>query len=82
MVSLNENDLICLFTDGFIEAVDKDENEFGEERFIEKLVEYKNLPLEIICNRLVEELISFSENSASTDDLTILLTRIKHIEKD
>lgn len=76
-IQLNENDLICLFTDGFIEAVDYNEIEFGEDKFIQKLIEYKSLPVEIIANRLIEEVISFAHNSSSMDDLTILLTRVK-----
>ncbi|MFN4111005.1 MAG: PP2C family protein-serine/threonine phosphatase, partial [Ignavibacteria bacterium] len=76
-IQLNENDLICLFTDGFIEAVDKNEIEFGEDKFIQKLIEYKSLPIEIIANRLIEEVISFADNSSSMDDLTILLTKVK-----
>ncbi len=76
-IELNSKDLICLFTDGFIEAIDENEKEFGEEKFIQKLIESKNLPLDIIANKLIEEVITYSNNSNSLDDLTILLTRVK-----
>lgn len=77
VMQLHENDLVCLFTDGFIEAQNMEEIEFGEERLIKRLIEYRNFQLKEIANQLIEEVESFANNSPSIDDLTILLTRVK-----
>lgn len=77
IVKLQTGDLICLYTDGFIEATDQNENEFSEERFIESLIKYKNYPPEIITNKLIDDVLTFSSNTSELDDLTILLIKVK-----
>ncbi|MEJ5306294.1 MAG: GAF domain-containing SpoIIE family protein phosphatase [Ignavibacteria bacterium] len=77
VVKLQTGDLICLYTDGFIEATDQNENEFSEERFIESLIKYKNYPPEIITNKLIDDVLTFSSNKSELDDLTILLIKVK-----
>ncbi len=77
IIQLHKDDLICLFTDGFIEAQNMNEDEFGEERFCIRLREYRNFQLKDIANQLIEEVELFANNSPSIDDLTILLTRVK-----
>lgn len=76
IIQLKTDDLICLFTDGFIEATNENEEEFSESRLCERLMSYKNQPLEIITNKLIDEILSFSANPNELDDLTILLTRV------
>lgn len=77
IIELSEGDLLCLFTDGFIEAVDKNENEFGENRFIEMLTAYRNFPLRQIANKLIDEVITFSIDTIVMDDLTLLIVKVK-----
>lgn len=77
IIELSEGDLLCLFTDGFIEAVDKNENELGENRFIEMLTAYRNFPLRQIANKLIDEVITFSIDSIAMDDLTLLIVKVK-----
>ena len=77
IIQLKKDDLICLYTDGFIEATDKMENEFSEKRFLENLIKYKNHSLEIITNKIIDDVLSYSANPDELDDLTILLARVK-----
>lgn len=77
ILKLQSDDLICLYTDGFIEATDENDNEFSEARFIERLISFKNQPLEIITNKLIDEIFSYCSNPYELDDLTILLARVK-----
>ena len=77
IIELKKDDLICLYTDGFIEATDKMENEFSEKRFLENLIKYKNHSLEIITNKIIDDVLSYSANPDELDDLTILLARVK-----
>lgn len=77
IIELEKDDLLCLYTDGFIEATDEFENEFSEKKFLENLMNYKNFSLEIIANKLIDDVLSFSANPAELDDLTILLAKVK-----
>jgi sigma-B regulation protein RsbU (phosphoserine phosphatase) len=77
IIELKKDDLICLYTDGFIEATDKMENEFSEKRFLGNLIKYKNHSLEIITNKIIDDVLSYSANPDELDDLTILLARVK-----
>lgn len=76
-IDLQSGDLLCLYTDGFIEARNQNDEEFSEERFIEKILEYKNLPLEIITNKLIDDVLTFTADLNSLDDLTLLLCKVK-----
>jgi sigma-B regulation protein RsbU (phosphoserine phosphatase) len=77
IIELQKDDLLCLYTDGFIEATDEQENEFSEKRFVQNILKYKNYTLEIIANKLIDDVLSYSANPNELDDLTILLARVK-----
>ncbi len=76
-IDLQSGDLLCLYTDGCIEARNQNDEELSEERFIEKILEYKNLTLEIITNKLIDDVLTFTADLNSLDDLTLLLCKVK-----
>lgn len=76
-IDLQSGDLLCLYTDGFIEARNQYDDEFSEKRFIEKILEYKNFPLEIITNKLIDDVLTYTADLNSLDDLTLLLCKVK-----
>jgi sigma-B regulation protein RsbU (phosphoserine phosphatase) len=78
IIKIDQDDLLVLFTDGFIEVINEKEEELGEEEFINKLISYKNLPLEIIASKIVNDIMTYSNDLSSMDDLTLLLVRRKH----
>ncbi len=77
IIELKKDDLIVLFTDGFIEATNEKEEEFGEENFINFIKHNHNLPLELLAHKIIDEIMSYSNNSSTLDDLTLLLTKCK-----
>ena len=72
---LAPGDLLVLFTDGFTEACDATEEEFGQERLVEVCVELRARPLAEISAQLEEKLNTFTAGAPPSDDRTLMLLR-------
>ncbi len=76
-LKLNEGDLLILYSDGVIEAMNESNEEFGYERF-EKLIEK-------ICRKSSEEIVgeifneveNYQKGTKQIDDITILVVKWK-----
>ena len=74
-IELGTGDLLALFTDGITEATDARENEFGEERLIAALGEFRNrLAAETL--ETVIHLVQEFGGSDQADDLTLIVARV------
>jgi serine phosphatase RsbU (regulator of sigma subunit) len=73
---LAPGDLLALFTDGVVETPDASEEEFGEARLIDLLRRHRDLPLEGIIERVLDELASWSGGDEPHDDITLVLARL------
>ncbi|MFC1555826.1 PP2C family protein-serine/threonine phosphatase [candidate division KSB1 bacterium] len=74
---LEEGDLIFCFTDGITEIFDRDEEEFGEERLYDFLLEHRDLPLSGIFVKLLMKLREFSDGKFHQDDMTVVAIKRK-----
>lgn len=76
-IYLKEGDLICLYTDGIIELINPEMQEYGEERLKELLLKFSLLPLHEIKRNLIQDLKlwSLNDNISQDDDLSLLLLR-------
>ncbi|MFC1576352.1 PP2C family protein-serine/threonine phosphatase [Candidatus Omnitrophota bacterium] len=72
----NKNDQILLFTDGIIEAVDADNDQYGHERLEAFIRKNNGLDAEAFNQRLLNELNSFTGNNLK-DDVFILNIKTK-----
>ena len=76
-VSLKENEMLVLYTDGIIEASFTDEREqseiFGEERFYGFLGKQKGASAALLIESLNFELEKFQQGRPLTDDYTVLV---------
>jgi sigma-B regulation protein RsbU (phosphoserine phosphatase) len=72
-VELGPDDLLVLYTDGVSEAVDADEQEFGEAR-IEELMREGGMA-EDVLERVMEAVARFSEGLPQADDITMVVLR-------
>lgn len=73
----NQGDIMLLYTDGFTEAKNNDNEEFGYERlkhFLEKNAYYS---AEYIKEELLKTLYDFCESSNLEDDITTLIVKVK-----
>ena len=67
-------DLLCLCTDGLLDARDPAGESFGEARLLSGVASRRHLPPEEIVSALIAEVSAFAPHPA--DDLTLLVLRI------
>ena len=69
------NDILAFYTDGLSEAMNKDGEEFGEERLAEVLKEHSNLPVEELKDKVIDKILAFVGKQNLHDDLTLILIK-------
>jgi sigma-B regulation protein RsbU (phosphoserine phosphatase) len=72
-LSLDPGDIMVLYTDGIIEAMDASRREFGLDRLAEVVVANHAAPVDAICERVIEDVRRWM--SIQQDDMTLLLCR-------
>ena len=78
-LKLKERDVLFLYTDGVNEAMDPDNNEYGEQRMFELLVGYSNEDMTTLVNSCVDSVNSFARGADQSDDITALAMRVPPI---
>jgi len=74
---LNPNDIIFLYTDGTTEAADRNNTLYGEQRLLNTVNKFKDLPLKNLCLSVKADIESFVGGCEQADDITMLT--IKYI---
>ncbi len=76
-VTLQAGDMITLYSDGVPETQrgERDEDEYGEERFEAFLREQRQTGLAELCTHLQQTLVDFRGDEPVGDDITLLLLR-------
>ena len=75
-IPLEPGDLFVLFTDGITEAMDANEELFGEERLGALIEEHADLPFEELRERILREVRAFAGEPGPHDDMTLILLRV------
>jgi serine phosphatase RsbU (regulator of sigma subunit)/anti-sigma regulatory factor (Ser/Thr protein kinase)/tetratricopeptide (TPR) repeat protein len=76
-LSLNEGDILLIYTDGVTEAMNSRRHLYGEERFLNVIREHGNMAAEDFVSKLHEDLLSFTEGTAQSDDITLVAIKEK-----
>ncbi|MDZ7364122.1 MAG: SpoIIE family protein phosphatase [candidate division KSB1 bacterium] len=74
-MTLQSGDGIFLYTDGVTEAMNRDNEQFTEERLEEKLKAGRDTTLPNIVGHVIEAVKAFSNGAPQADDITILALR-------
>jgi len=73
---LNAGDILLLYTDGIIEAENKDGQFFGEERLCDILHDNQNQTAEVIIENLLNQIRLFTGDHTFRDDVTMVVMRV------
>ncbi len=69
---LKKGDQLLLYTDGVVEAFDKEEKAYGEEKFENFLNDNLNHPIETIIKKSFADVKEFVDDAPQSDDITLL----------
>jgi serine phosphatase RsbU (regulator of sigma subunit) len=76
-VLLHDGDVLVAYTDGVVEALNPQEEEFGEERLSEIVRSSLSLNAAEICKRVAARLQAFVAGSPQWDDITLVVIKVK-----
>jgi sigma-B regulation protein RsbU (phosphoserine phosphatase) len=78
-VPLEIGDMVALFTDGISEAMNAEEDMFGENRLSTLIEEHADLPFDELRERILREVRDFTGEAGPHDDMTLILLRMEPI---
>ena len=78
-VPLGAGDLVVLFTDGLSEAMNTEDEMFGENRLSTLVEEHADLPFDELRERILREVRDFSGEAGPHDDMTLILLRVEDV---
>jgi sigma-B regulation protein RsbU (phosphoserine phosphatase) len=76
-IDLSQGDTIVLYTDGVVEALDKNREMFGLQRLMKIGLESADLSAQAIVEKIRDSVFDFAGTQSQFDDLTLLVFRVK-----
>ena len=76
-LELKEDDIVVLYTDGVTEAINENQESFGEERLMKVIQENRDLPMGNIIDSIRDEVITFAGDQPQFDDITLMALKAK-----
>jgi sigma-B regulation protein RsbU (phosphoserine phosphatase) len=76
----NPNDVMVIYTDGVTEARNMKDDEYGEERLREMLVQTYHLEAEDIKDAIITDLVEFTGEAQIHDDQTLLVVKFRNVQ--
>lgn len=74
-IQVNRGDMLVFYTDGFTEAMNISNDEFGEERLVNLISRFRRQSSEEIIRLLISEIKSFTGDAEQHDDMTIVVVK-------
>ncbi len=79
-ISFQSGDLFVFYTDGFPEAMNKKNEEFGEERLAQSVAKHATQSAEEIMSGIYQDVKTFTGTAKQHDDMTIVVVKVGDIE--
>jgi sigma-B regulation protein RsbU (phosphoserine phosphatase) len=77
-IALRPGDLLLIYSDGIIEAMNSWQEEFGEERLIAVVQQNRRQPAAVLTERIIQAVKQHAGRAAQSDDITlVVLKKIK-----
>jgi sigma-B regulation protein RsbU (phosphoserine phosphatase) len=74
-VTLAVGDVLVLYTDGITEAINDDEDEFGEERLEQVVIRHADQAAQDIADLILDEVNVFTGDQSLFDDATVVVIK-------
>jgi len=74
-ITLAEGDIVVLYTDGVTEAINDQEEQFGQERLDSVVAQYRNLPASEIVEQIHRAVLDFAGGQPQFDDITVMVLK-------
>ena len=74
-ITIESHDIFVFYTDGVSEAMNKKEEEFGEERLQEIIDTHANLSAQELMNIIIKEVEQFTGKAPQHDDFTMVIVK-------
>jgi len=74
-ITLNEDDKLFLYTDGFPEAMNSAEEEYSETRMIDFFKDNSEQPVNEFIRLIVDDVKSFTKEAEQSDDITSMILK-------
>lgn len=75
VVNLESGDILLVYSDGITEAMNPDEEEFGEKRLAEIVTNSNESSAREIIGRILEDVVTFTRNKPQMDDMTLVVVK-------
>jgi len=69
-------DVLVFYTDGFTEAMNSEEKEFGESKLVESIARHRHKPADGIIQGICGEVADFIGGTPQHDDMTIVVVKV------
>ncbi|MFQ5772432.1 MAG: PP2C family protein-serine/threonine phosphatase, partial [bacterium] len=76
VIPFNKDDLFVFYTDGFTEAMNKDKEEFGEQRLLASMADNSSDSARQHLERVFTEVKKFMGKALQQDDMTMVIVKI------
>lgn len=74
-IEINKGDLVVLYTDGFTEAMNERQEQYGEQKLINTIKENKDRSARELINLILKDVRKFVDNYPQHDDMTIVVLK-------
>ncbi len=74
---LEEGDTIFAYTDGIMDSLDKNDEEFGMDRLLETLADKRAVPVQEITEAILQRIATFVGERPQQDDMTMLALTLR-----
>jgi len=78
-VPLNDGDIVVLYTDGMIEAMDERGREYGQERLLDMLRTHSEASAEDLVHTFVTDVRRFTRGQRQSDDVTLVVLKFNKL---
>ncbi|KAA0257104.1 PP2C family protein-serine/threonine phosphatase [Deferribacter autotrophicus] len=77
--TFDNGDIAFMYTDGLVEAMNKNDEQYGYDRLINKIIMFHNEKCDDIIKYIMEDVKEFTEGRPFEDDITIFIIKKKEV---